>query len=84
MEPLDRVQQNLLETLNVVETRLLTSVKERGTAITQAAVQMDSLHETSEEFYNETLPGWKRYIRTWKPPSWWFAKCKCCHRRKGL
>jgi hypothetical protein len=77
------IQENLGETHAILKSatnRLL----ERGNTVDQTEDQADALLDSSEEFWHGTLPGWKRYIYSWKPPHWWWWRCcgRCCKKKR--
>jgi len=57
----------------------------RGTQLQVVEEQIEDLMNQSEDFYYETMPGWKRYALSWAPPRWWFPiwlQKWCCRKNK--
>ncbi len=74
-------------TLNDVTVSFTDTMKQagmRGTQVDEIVSQSDELLDSSEEFHNMTMPAWRRFIRSWIPPSWWWEQCglTCCRRKR--
>ena len=78
------IQENL-QTTTTVLTGAMAKLAQRGTTIEVANEQAEFLEESSEAFYTAAMPGWKRYLKSWIPPEWWFRRlCHCCKKRKRI
>lgn len=71
--------KNLKETAHVL-TNMFEKVHQRSAILEECAVQSEELLESSESFHLAVMPGWKRYIYSFKAPWWW---CSCCSIKKN-
>lgn len=84
-------KRNVKETIGVIQDSLLPKLCERGTQLDQVVVQADELEQSSTDFLSATQPSWRQWLRTWKPPLWWWPSwmlrwcqpcCNLCYNRK--
>lgn len=84
MNTIRQIQGNL-DTTRETLLHIFEQVSERGTHVERLEDQAEDLVATSDVFYDSTLPGWKRYLRTWRPPMWWWQRLgcgRCCRKKK--
>lgn len=76
-----KTQKNLKET-TVMLHNIIEKVNQRGVVVQECETQSEDLLDSSEEFYLAHLPGWKRFIYTWKAPWWVPGFCSCSRMNK--
>jgi hypothetical protein len=84
-------RQNVRHSLETFTERIIPKMAERGHQIDFVAGQAEELEDSSTEFLFATQPSWRQWLRTWKPPLWWwprwtfrwcFCFCNLIYRRK--
>jgi len=85
LEKTSLIQAELRDTTTLVHG-MFERLRDRGVTMNDATEQTQDLLESSEEFYRETRPNWKRYLYSWIPPAWWFEEICCCRifRKKSM
>lgn len=73
-------KRNVRETTELME-EILLEVGERGAHLDLLEDEAENLEDSSSTFLLETLPGWRRWVRAWAPPDWWFPS-QCCRRQR--
>ena len=68
-------QKNLKDT-TVIMHNIIEKTQQRGVVVEECETQSEDLLDSSESFYVANLPGWKRWVYTYKAP-WWFSFCSC-------
>lgn len=80
----ERKKQNLIITThrNLNETRItleniMDKTNQRGNTLDKREEDSEELMDSSEQFHLVLMPGWKRFIYTFKAP-WWWSRCFSC------
>lgn len=71
------IHGNLRDTKQTMH-KLLVGVVERADALNDTEERANELVSSSEDFYYMTMPGWKKYLYSWKPPAWWYTPVNLC------
>lgn len=80
-----QAKRNVRQTLDTFAFNVLPQLGERGQQLDVVVHQADELEESSSDFLYATQPSWRQWLRTWKPPLWWWPRCMfrwcacCCH-----
>lgn len=68
------IQADLRSTHTHIASVLERGVQ-RGQQVSVSEEQSEELLDTAQDFYEATLPAWRRYVRSWVPPAWWWPAC---------
>jgi hypothetical protein len=71
------IHGNLRDTKQTMH-KLLVGVVERAEVLDDTEERANELVSSSEYFYHMTMPGWKKYLYSWRPPAWWFSRMNLC------
>lgn len=71
------IHGNLRDTKQTMH-KLLAGVVERAEVLDDTEERANELVASSEDFYHLTMPSWKKYLYSWKPPAWWYTRANLC------
>jgi len=74
-------QRNLNETRLTMEN-IIEKTNQRGNTLETREEESEELMDSSEKFHLAIMPGWKRFIYTFKAPWWSIYLCSSCFGKK--